>query len=87
LVSPADDLGPAALADHHGAPARRVQIGNVEGEDLAGAGGGFVQQPPQGLLPHRVVGVEEGEQLGRGDGPGAWRARPDPTGGGGVPGR
>src|SRR5664280_462566 len=51
-----------------GAP---VQIGDVEGEDLAGAGGGLIQQPPQGLLPQRVVGVEEGEQLGRGDGSGA----------------
>ena len=62
LGLPADDLGPAALADYHGAPGSQVQIGDVEGEDLAGAGGGLIQQPPQGLLPQRVVGVEEDDE-------------------------
>jgi hypothetical protein len=59
---------PTAVHRH---PAVHRKIGDVEGEDLAGAGGGLIQQPPQGLLPQRVVGVEEGEQLGRGDGSGA----------------
>src|SRR5664279_970008 len=50
----------------------RSQIGDVEGEDLALARAAvWYSKPPQGLVPQRVVGVEEGEQLGRGDGPGA----------------
>src|SRR5664279_3836078 len=50
----------------------RSQIGDVEGEDLALARAAvWYSKPPQGLVPQRVVGVEEGEQLGRGDGSGA----------------
>jgi len=68
---PADQLGPTAFADHHGSAVGQVQVLDVEGEDLAGAGGGLVQQPPQGLVPQRVGGGQEGQQLSLGYGPGA----------------
>ncbi|MGH9120586.1 MAG: hypothetical protein ACRDYC_01350, partial [Acidimicrobiales bacterium] len=38
--------------------------------DLACSGGGFVEEPPQGLVPEGMVGVEEGSQFGFGDGSG-----------------
>jgi len=73
LGLPADDLGSAAPCRRPTARRRaRSQIGDVEGEDLALARAAvWYSKPPQGLVPQRVVGVEEGEQLGRGDGPGA----------------
>jgi hypothetical protein len=39
-----------AFGDDADAFAGSVEVGDVEGEDLAGAGGGFIEQPPQGLL-------------------------------------
>jgi len=43
-------VGVPAFGDDPGAFTGSVEVGDVEGEDLAGAGGGFIQQPPQGLL-------------------------------------
>ncbi|MGO9790164.1 MAG: hypothetical protein ACLP8S_11930 [Solirubrobacteraceae bacterium] len=36
-----------------------VELLDVEGEDLAGAGGGLVEHPPQRLLPQRDVAARE----------------------------
>src|SRR5664280_72474 len=55
---------PAALADDHGPPAGQVQVVDVEGEDFAGPGGAPVEQPPQGPVPYRVLGTQEGQQVG-----------------------
>lgn len=44
---------------------------DVEGEDFAGAGGGVIEQPPQCFVPRRMLGGQEGQQLGLGDGTGA----------------
>jgi hypothetical protein len=43
--------------------ARKVEVGDVEREDLARAGRGLVEHPPQGLLGQRMVGSEECEEL------------------------
>ena len=46
-------------------------VGAVEGEDFLGSRGALIEQPPQRLVPHRMVGGQEGQQLGLGNGPGA----------------
>lgn len=71
LGLPADQLGPASLADHHGPPAWQVEVGDIEGQGLVGSRCGLIQQPPQGLVPQRMVGTEEGDQLVGADGPGS----------------
>lgn len=37
----------------------------------AAAGGTFIQQPPQCFVPQWMLGAQEGQQLGLGDGAGA----------------
>jgi hypothetical protein len=50
---PGDPLDLAALAGHAGAAVGEVEVGDVEREDLAGAGGRLVQHAPQRLVPQR----------------------------------
>ena len=68
---PADQLGTTGLADHHRAAVSHIEVGDIEGEDLLGSGGALIQQPPQRLVAHRMLGGQEGQQLGLGNGPGA----------------
>jgi hypothetical protein len=56
----------AALGADPGALVVRVQVADVQGEDLLGAGGDLVEHPPQGLLPQ----------------PDAWQVEQPLTGGG-----
>jgi hypothetical protein len=42
---PADVLGTTALAEHHGAAAGKVEVGDVEREDLVRAGRGLIEHP------------------------------------------
>lgn len=50
LRLPADQLGRSTLADDHGAAVGEVQVLDVQSEDLVCSGGGFVEEPPEGLL-------------------------------------
>jgi hypothetical protein len=47
----------AALADHDRSFACQVKVIDVEGENLIGPGGCFVEHPPQGLLTQPDVGA------------------------------
>ncbi len=40
-----------------------VEVGDVEGEDLAGAGSALIEQPPQGLLAQADVQAPQGGDL------------------------
>jgi hypothetical protein len=42
---PEHPLSRAALRPHPGPLVRHVEVGDVDGEDLPGAGGGLIQQP------------------------------------------
>ena len=53
--APADPFGVAALGPDRGAAGVQVEVFDVQRQDFAGAGGGFVEHPPQGLLPQRNV--------------------------------
>jgi hypothetical protein len=55
-----------------GPPVGQVQIRHVQGQELVGAGGGLIQQPPQGSLPQReITAGEQPLELAAGEGPGA----------------
>ena len=45
-----EDAG-AVVAESGAASGGEVEVFDVEGEDLVGAGGGLVEQSPQGFLP------------------------------------
>jgi hypothetical protein len=49
----------AALGAHSGAAVVEVEILDVDPEDLAGAAGGLVQEPPEGSLPQREATARE----------------------------
>src|SRR5664279_2622045 len=53
--APVDPFGVAALGADRCAAGVQVEVVDVQCQDLAGAGGGLIQQPPQGLLPQRHV--------------------------------
>jgi len=56
-----DVLDGAPLGGDAGTPELRVEVPDVEGEDLLRPGGGLVEHPPQDPLPQPVPAV--GEQL------------------------
>ncbi len=63
--------GVAAFGPGPRLPAGEVEVADVQAEDLLGAGGGVIQQPPQRPLPQRHIGAcPEAFQLGQRDGPG-----------------
>jgi len=65
-------LGVTALGGGAGALVVQVDVLDVEGEDFLRAGGGFIQQPPQALLPDGdILATEQPLQRGVGDGLGA----------------
>ena len=57
--APADPFGVAAFGADRGAAGIQVEVFDVQRQDLAGAGGGLVEHPPQGLLPQRHVAAGE----------------------------
>jgi hypothetical protein len=69
---PADRLSVATLADHHRSLVGRVEVLDIEQEDLLGPGRGLVEHAPQQPFPQTVVrrGEERLEFLER-NGPGA----------------
>lgn len=68
---PVHVLGVAAFGDHAGAAGVEFQVLDVQGQEFGGAGGGFVEHPPQGFLPQGDVAAGQ-QPLDRGpvDGPG-----------------
>lgn len=68
LCLPADEFGLAAFADDRGAAVGKVEVLDVEDQDLVGSGGGLVEEPPEGFLPQRMIGVEERSQFDFWDG-------------------
>lgn len=48
---PANKFGASVFAQHDGSTVRQVKVGEVQSEDLAGAGSAVVQQPLEGLVP------------------------------------
>jgi hypothetical protein len=52
---PHDHVGRAAFAADLCLPVAQVEVLDVEGKDLAGAGSGLIQQPPQRLLPEANI--------------------------------
>ena len=62
----------AALAVHPGPPVGQIQVLHVQGQEFVGAGGGLIQQPPQGSFPQVEIAVgKQPLQLTSGEGPGA----------------
>src|SRR5438309_1979538 len=69
---PDDGVDGVALATDFRAPVALVEVLDVESEDLAGAGGAFVEHPPHGLLPQGdVFPAEQVGDLLTVQGPGA----------------
>jgi hypothetical protein len=53
-------------------PVGQIQVSHLQFQQLVGAGGGLIQQPPQGSLPQREIAAGELPiKLGAGEGPGA----------------
>jgi hypothetical protein len=52
---PQDHVDRVALAAAFGAAVAQIQLVDVEGEDLVGAGGGLIEHPPQGSLPRAEI--------------------------------
>jgi hypothetical protein len=52
---PDDHVDSVTLAANLGAAVDQVQLADVEGEDLTGAGGSFVEEPPQGPLSNADI--------------------------------
>ncbi len=67
---PVHPVGGAALGDDAVALAGHVEVGDVQAEDLLGAGGGLVQHPPQRLIPQRHVQLPDRGDLRAGQRPG-----------------
>jgi hypothetical protein len=53
--APANPFGVAALGTDRGTAGVQVEVFDVQRQHLAGAGGGLVEHPPQGLFPQRHV--------------------------------
>jgi hypothetical protein len=67
-----DPFDRAAFGDHSGALVGQVGVADVEVERLAGAGGGLIQQPPQGLVAQpEVAAAPQRFELAAGQGAGA----------------
>ena len=71
--APADPFGVAALGADRGAAGVQVEVVDVQRQHLAGAGGGLVEHPPQGLLPQRHVTTGQRPVDRRVGAPRGWR--------------
>jgi hypothetical protein len=57
---------------HPRPPVGQVQIFHVQGQEFVGAGGGLIQQPPQGSLSQReITAGKQPLELATGEGSGA----------------
>ena len=55
-----------------GPPVGQIQVFHVQGQQLVGAGGGLIQQPPQGSLSQREIAASKQLlKLAAGESPGA----------------
>jgi hypothetical protein len=69
---PEHPLDRAALAVDPRPPVAQIQILHVQGQQLVGAGGGLIQQSPQGSLPQREIAANKQPlELATGEGPSA----------------